>query len=142
MNKKILVVSILLVVLFSQVLISQPNLFWQVVPNNPLLQARSCAALFKKEIEGQARLGFFYQQPQPGFTLSDPRIGAQVKMQAALAPQIIDQRPERLGKYERVIGYFENEKISAQLADQIGSQLGLKASRVCGNYVLFKRVSQ
>jgi hypothetical protein len=140
MVKKSLVIIFFLAVLFMQNIIAMFQPFWQVIPNNPLQDVHTCAAEFKLSINAAPRVGFFYQQPQPGFLISDKRIIAQVQLQAVLAPQIVDHRPDQMKSYRWVIGYFINEKLAASEAEAVGSINDLQTVKVCGNYVLFEQV--
>jgi hypothetical protein len=139
-TKTALAVIFLLVVLFAQNLTILSKPFWQIAQDNPLLPAYACAAQFKPQIAGEERLGYFYQQPQRGFVIYDKRIAPQIQLQYALIPQVLDHRPEQIGEYDWVVGYFINEKVAAEQGRAMSGKYGWQVAETCGNYVLFQRV--
>lgn len=132
-------VIFLLAVLLAPELATWRGPFWQIMQDSSLLNVSSCAAQFKPYLKKAERLAYFYEAPRKGFSITDNRIAPQLQLQYVLAPKVLDNRPEQLGQYPWVIGYFENQKIASSLAEAAALQLDVQVVKVCQNYVLFQR---
>ena len=115
--------------------------FWQQQQSNPLMLPILCAEQFKPKWNETTRLGYFYQQPQKSTFFADNRSARQLQLQYALAPHILDSRPEMIQVSPWVIGYFENEKTAESEAQTLAPELGLEVELACGQYILFRRVN-
>lgn len=113
--------------------------FWKLKQDNPLIQVYICAEQFEPRLNETARIGYFYQQPQPVTFFADKRSTPQLQLQYVLVPRILDSRPEVIANAKWVIGYFENKKLAKNQAQALAPSLGLVVEKICSNYVLFRR---
>jgi hypothetical protein len=113
--------------------------FWKQTQPNPLAPIIACANQFLPFLQGEERVGYFYDHPSPATFFADNRSAYQLQMQYALVPILLDSRPEVVGESDWVIGYFENAKIALSLGQAQAAELGLEVASTCGNAVLLRK---
>jgi hypothetical protein len=139
-DRRAIAIAILLIAVVLNV--NLPDLvrpFWQRDQVNPLAQVHTCASQFASYLQDTTRIGYFYEFPRKATFFTDNRSAPQLQMQYALAPHILDSRPEIIQDSAWVIGYFENEKLAESTARALAPSLDLEIEAVCSNFVLFRR---